>query len=390
MIDRRSLMYGTGGVALAAMAGLLSSAAKAQAAPSRSNMIVHRGFPLNAEPRPEILRSAFITRQQDFYIRSHGTIPRLAAEGYKLRIGGQGTNTLELSVDDLRSRFPHRSITAVLQCAGNRRADMLDVKYVSGDAWQAGAISNAEWGGVGLGDVLRAAGVKDDADLHVAFACHDEIDEEGEHFKFGVSIPLWKAMAPETIIAFTMNGEPLTAEHGFPLRVVTPGYAGVRSPKWLASVTIQDKPSDNHIQQKEYKLFPPGVTKQTADLGKGVVINDMPLNSAILEPMAGARLALGSNTVRGYAIATGRPIVRVDVSADGGKNWHQAELERHSDAPWSWTFWNVKLELPRSGVELVVRAVDDAGETQPSATAEIWNYPGYLSAAWHRVPVSVS
>jgi sulfite oxidase len=80
---------------------------------------------------------------------------------------------------------------------------------------------------------------------------------------------------------------------------VTPGYAGVRSPKWLASVTIQDKPSDNHIQQKEYKLFPPGVTKQTADLGKGVVINDMPLNSAILEPMAGARLALGSNTVRG-------------------------------------------------------------------------------------------
>ena len=171
---------------------------------------------------------------------------------------------------------------------------------------------------------------------------------------------------------------------------VTPGYAGVRSPKWLASVTIQDKPSDNHIQQKEYKLFPPGVTKQTADLGKGVVINDMPLNSAILEPMAGARLALGSNTVRGYAIATGRPIVRVDVSADGGKNWHQAELERHADAPWSWTFWNVKLELPRSGVELVVRAVDDAGETQPSATAEIWNYPGYLSAAWHRVPVSVS
>jgi sulfite oxidase len=361
-----------------------------QGASAKPGMIVHQAQPLNAEPQSAQLRAAFMTPQEEFYIRCHGNVPRIAKDGYKLKTGGQGATTLELTLDDLRTRFPQRTVTAVMQCAGNRRADMLQVKYVSGDAWGPGAISNAEWTGVGLADVLKAAGIKDDPKLYVAFACHDEIEEEGEHFNFGVSIPLSKAMAPETIIALSMNGEPLTAEHGFPLRVVTPGYAGVRSPKWLASITVQDRPSDNRIQQKAYKLFPPDVSKETADFSKGLTIDDMPLNSAICEPAANATLPAGPTTVRGYAIATGRRIIRVDVSANGGKSWRQADLERHIEAPWSWTFWNAELDLPKGEQELVVRAWDGAGETQPSSTADVWNYPGYLSAAWHRVKVKVS
>lgn len=133
----------------------------------KPDMIVHRGTPLNAEPRPDRLRAAFITAQKDFYIRCHGTIPRLATDGFKLKVGGQGSKAAaELTLDELRARFPRRAVTSIMQCAGNRRADMAAVKHVSGDAWGPGAISNAEWTGIGLGDVLKAAGIKEDATVH--------------------------------------------------------------------------------------------------------------------------------------------------------------------------------------------------------------------------------
>ena len=389
MLNRRVLLANAGAASIFAASGGMPLRAWSQANPT-PEMIVHRGFPLNAEPRSAKLAASFITAQPDFYIRCHGTIPQIAAGDYKLKVGGQGATTpFELSLSEMRSRFPERKVTAVMQCAGNRRSDMAEVKHVSGDGWGPGAISNAEWSGVALADVLKAAGAPDDSKLHVAFACHDDVEEDGERFKFGVSIPMPKAIAPETILAFAMNGEPLTAEHGFPVRVVVPGFAGVRSPKWLASITVQDSPSDSPIQAKNYKLFPPSMTKETVDFAQGVTIDDMPLNSAICEPAEGAKIAAGAVAVRGYAIATGRPIVRVDVSADEGKTWLQADLDRHADAPWSWTLWSTKLDLPKGEHELVVRAWDAAGDTQSSSMAEIWNFPGYLSTAWHRVKVQV-
>nr|NKR04752.1 molybdopterin-dependent oxidoreductase [Escherichia coli] len=122
-----------------------------------------------------------------------------------------------------------------------------------------------------LGDVLREAGIDAGADLHVAFESHDTV----EGHPYGASIPLAKALAPETLLAYAMNGEPLLPEHGFPMRVVVPGFAGVRSPKWLNRVTVQDRPSDNPIQAGDYKLFPPDVTAETADPGAGHTINTM-------------------------------------------------------------------------------------------------------------------
>lgn len=349
--------------------------------------IVHRPFPLNSEPRPYRLAAGFLTSQDDFYIRNHGTVPELSATNYGIRIEVPGTPPSTVMLADLKSRFARRTITAVMQCAGNRRADMGKYKSVSGDAWQAGSIGNAVWGGISLGDVLRAAGIREAGDLHVAFASHDDIEEEGEKFKYGVSIPLAKALAPETLIAFDMNGETLTAVHGFPARIVVPGYAGVRSPKWLASIKVQEKPSDNRIQQKEYRLFPPEVTSQTADPSKAPFINDMPLNSAILVPSEGALIASGSTTLRGFAIATSELVDRVEVSVDGGKTWALATLDKRVDAPWSWTPWTVDVRLGRGRKELVVRAFGSNGGSQPETSASIWNHPGYLSRSWHRVHV---
>ena len=363
-----------------------------------TNLIVHRSEPLNAEPHPARLRAAFITPQRNFYIRVHGAIPALAEAGYRLRVGA-GETPVEFSLDEMRSRFQRRTIMATLQCAGNRRADMLALRHVSGDPWGPGAIGNAEWSGVALADVLRAAGVgslqaedgqDSTAGRHVAFEAHDDIVEGGEQIRYGVSIPLAKAMAPETLLAFAMNGEPLAPEHGYPLRVVTPGYAGVRSPKWLAAINVQDAPSQNPMQQREYKLFPPDVSKDSVDWDRGLVIDGMPLTSAICEPAAEARLPAGLVAVRGYAMASARPVVRVDVSGDGGRTWRQAELEPHGDTPWSWTFWAATLSLPKGRHELVVRAWDGANQTQPGLVADVWNFAGYLSTAWHRVPVLIT
>jgi sulfite oxidase len=240
------------------------------------------------------------------------------------------------------------------------RSDMLQVRPVSGDPWAPGAIGCADWTGVALADVLRAAGARTEAALHVAFTALDDCETEGERYRYGASIPMTKALSPEVLIAWAMNREALPPEHGFPLRVVVPGFAGVRSPKWLARITVQDRPSDAKPQARDYMLFPPNIRKETADWSKGVPIYNMPLNSAICEPVPMAELDAGPTVLRGYASATAREIVRVDVSSDGGRNWIQADLEHDPEAPWSWTLWQTTLDLPIGEHDLTVRAWDSA------------------------------
>ena len=358
---------------------------------SKSDLIVHSETPYNAEPPLNRLLASAVTAQADFYVRSHGSIPKLKESKHRLSVDGKVQTKLNLSMADLRKRFPERIVTAVMQCAGNRRADMQVVRPTSGDPWAPGAIGNATWTGVSLADVLSAADAGTDPALHVAFEACDEIDMPGEgRFSFGVSIPMTKAMSPEVLLAYAMNGEALAPEHGFPLRLVVPGFAGVRSPKWLTTITVQDQPSDNHMQQRDYKLLPPDVTEETVDWAKGMTINDMPLNAAICEPAPRAALKPGRTVLRGYAIATAREVMRVDVSIDGGRSWIQAELEPSPGGPWSWRFWNATIDLPKGEHELVVRAWDSAGQTQPALPDDTWNFKGYLSAAWHRVRVFAS
>jgi sulfite oxidase len=354
-------------------------------------MIVRSETPYNAEPPLGRLRASLTTAQPDFYVRSHGNIPVLDEAEHILHVGGRVETPLQITMAELRTQFPKHTVTAVMQCAGNRRADMQLVRPTLGDPWASGAIGNAKWMGAALADVLRAAGVETDPSFHVAFDACDEVEMPNVgRFTYGASIPITKAMSPEVLLAYSMNDEPLAPEHGFPLRVVVPGFAGVRSPKWLTAITVQDRPSDNHMQQRDYKLMPPDVTAETVDWEEGITIYDMPLNSAICEPASRAEIKAGSVTLRGYAVATARQIMRVDVSSDGGRTWKQAELTHDAHAAWSWTFWSARLDLAKGERELAVRAWDSAGQTQPALPDDIWNFKGYLSAAWHRVHVSVT
>ena len=356
---------------------------------SLAELIVHSEVPLNAEPSLARLRAFFLTPQPDFYIRSHGETPQLDAATHKVSVAGV-PQPQSFTLLELQSRFAHRTVMAVMQCAGNRRADMQAVAAVAGDVWAPGAIGNAAWTGVALSDVLRASGADLRPGRHVAFTCADPCEMEGKSFRFGASIPIEKALSPDVLLAWAMGGEALTPAHGYPLRVVVPGYAGVRSPKWLASITVQDTPSDNPIQAEDYKLFPSDWTKETADPARGLTINEMPVNAAICEPAPHARLTAGVTRVAGYAVASARAIARVDVSKDEGRSWQQAQLQTDPSSLWSWTLWHAELDLPPGEHVLAVRAWDGAGQTQPNRPEEVWNFKGYLCTAWHRVPVSVA
>ena len=357
---------------------------------SKRDLIVHSAEPLNAEPPLDRLRGSFITEVEDFYVRSHGSLPDLDPDDHAVTVSGLVAMPMTLSVADLKARFTARTVMAVMQCAGNRRADMQQVRPTTGDPWAPGAIGNAEWTGVPLAEVLHAAGAGTDAALHVAFEAADIAEnEDAPNAPYGSSIPMAKALCPDTLLAWAMNGEPLTREHGAPLRVVVPGYAGVRSPKWLKSITVQERPSDAFQQAHDYLMFPPDMRKETKDDARGVTITAMPLTSAICEPASGAKLAAGSIVVRGYAVASDRAVTRVDVSPNGGRDWVQASIEDHGNQRWSWTLWHVDLDLAKGEHELVVRAWDEAGQTQPSSPDDTWNFKGYLGAAWHRIMVTV-
>ena len=358
---------------------------------TQGSLIVHSEMPLNAEPPLRRLRGAFVTKIEDCYIRSHGDLPELDPATHAVRVTGKVKTALALTATDAQSRFGTTTVMSVMQCAGNRRADMQQVRSTSGDPWAPGAIANVLWSGAPLSAILKAAGADESADLHVAFEAADIAQNEGaKNAPYAVSIPMTKALCDDVLVAWAMNGEPLTREHGAPLRIVVPGYAGVRSPKWLREIRVQDTPSDAYQQGQDYLLFPPAMRKETEDLSCGMPIYEMPLNSAICEPEPGATLKTGTNLVRGYAIATDRAVARVDVSGNGGRDWRQATIEDCGNQRWSWTFWHIALDLPKGEQEIVVRAWDAAGQTQPAEADDTWNFKGYLSAAWHRVRVTAA
>jgi sulfite oxidase len=305
-----------------------------------------------------------------------------------LTVTGLVGTPLILPLDQLQRDFASKTIVATLQCAGNRRNELADIAPIPGEhIWEATAISTAEWMGVPLRDVLWAAGVNE-AGKHVAFSGLDEEAKDGKRFHFGGSIPLDAALHEDVLLAYAMNGQTLPPEHGFPLRVVVPGYIGARSVKWLSSITVQGQPSDNYYQAHAYKLFPPQVCPETVDWSKGLMLGELPVNAVICDPLHGEAVSARQVTVSGYATAGGtRQIERVDVSLDNGETWIEANLSEEN-APGVWRFWEAQLELAAGDHQITVRAWDSAANTQPEDVRKIWNFKGYLNNAWHKVQIT--
>src|SRR5918998_3656848 len=205
----------------------------------RSDLIVHEEEPFNVETGLAALAEGPLTATDAFYVRGHGAVPELDPEGFRLRVHGLVERELELSLRTLREAFREREVTATLQCAGNRRAGLMAIREIRGEApWGAGATGTATWTGVALADVLALAGPLRAA-AHVGFDGADLCGDAKPVQRFGGSIPLDKASRPEVLLAWAMNGEPLAPVHGAPLRVVVPGYIGARSLKWLERIEVR-------------------------------------------------------------------------------------------------------------------------------------------------------
>ncbi len=354
-----------------------------------SEMIVHEQEPYNAEPPRAALAEHVITPVRTFYGRNHGTMPVVDPATWRLRIEGLVERPLELSLADLAERFAHHEVTATLQCAGNRRAGLMAHRDIPGQhPWGAGATSTAHWRGVRMADVLAAAGLLPGA-TDVAFEASDIAPEAEPSQAYGGSVPALKATSPEVLLAWEMNGEPLTTAHGAPVRVVVPGYIGARSVKWVERITVRDRPSDNFFQQGAYRLLPPDTDTGSVRPGDGVALGPVALNSEILAPDDADELPAGPTRVTGYAFAgDDREVVRVDVTADGGDTWVQADLDPQP-SPWSWRFWHATVDLPPGQVDITARAWDSTAAVQPEHPATVWNPKGYINNSWPTVTVAV-
>jgi len=357
-----------------------------------SGFIIKEQDPFNGEPPLDMLCGASITPTSLFFARNHGTIPSIDAQDYRLSITGMVREPRSLSLDDLRTRFPAHTLTATLQCAGNRREELAAVAPIPGELpWGAGAIGTAEWTGARLADVLadgiEPRGPRPAAHVHVTGL--DNVQRQNRTFGFGGSIPLEKALSPEVLLAYAMNGEPLMPEHGFPVRLVVPGYIGARSVKWLGEIRVSDKPSDNYFYAHAYRLFPSWEKAGTADRSSGIKLGEMPVTSVICSPRSGEQIKRRPARIQGYAYAGGgRRVERVEVTTDGGCRWQAAQLDDGAGA-WAWRFWQIDLDLPVGEVEIAVRAWDSAANTQPEEVRQVWNFKGYMNNAWHRVKVIV-
>ncbi len=349
-------------------------------------MTVYRASPLNAGSPLEPLRAAQETPADIFYLRNHAPVPRPDADSWRLEVDGLVERPLSLSLADLQRDFPRHEQEATLQCAGFRRQEMLNEDNAFGAIlWCSDAIGNGRWGGVRLRDVLQAAGVQAEAQ-HLAALGLDEIREGRVTFGFGGSIPLYKALGEEILLADELNGAPLPAAHGWPLRLVVPGYIGARSVKWLGRLTLQAGESDNYYQQRAYKVFPPDVASDMTNPGEGQPLGDLVVNSVFITPEEDAELTAGPHLLRGIAIAS-QPLARVELSLDGGESWQEAGLS--GAGRWSWRFWEAEVDLAPGDYELVARARDQAGNTQPPTVEEIWNFKGYMTNHWQRRHVSI-
>eukprot|EP00882_Tetradesmus_deserticola_P000961 GHRQ01001042.1.p1 GENE.GHRQ01001042.1~~GHRQ01001042.1.p1 ORF type:complete len:582 (+),score=245.93 GHRQ01001042.1:259-2004(+) len=370
-------------------------------------LIVLSDKPFNGETPVEMLVASPVTPSDMFFVRHHLPVPVIDAEKFSVTVEGAGMRSLQLSVQQLQQHFKKAQVAATVQCTGNRRNQMKAAPAPGGSGaqikgldWDVGAISTAEWGGVLLRDVLLEAGLQpnDPSVQHIHFV---GLDTDMTGTPYAASIPIDKALsdAGDVLLAWEMNGQPIPRDHGGPLRVIVPGTTGARSVKWVGRIVASADECQGHWQQKDYKAFSPGTDWESLDWSAAPAIQEMPVVSAICEPAEGASLSTydGEVTVKGYAWSGGgRDIIRVDVSADGGKTWAPAALTKlpHSkpSRAWAWTLYEATLPLPggfKGQLQLACKATDQSYNTQPEDVSSIWNIRGLVNNAWHKVNVSV-
>jgi DMSO/TMAO reductase YedYZ molybdopterin-dependent catalytic subunit len=313
------------------------------------------------------------------YLLIHYDVPVVDADTWRLTVGGE--RELELSLDDLRAR-PAVEHTVTMECAGNGRA-RFDPRPVS-QPWLNEAIGTACWRGTPLRPLLEEAGVGGAA-VEVLFTGLDRGVEGGEEQAFQRSLPLEEALRDEVLLGYEMNGAPLPPQHGFPLRLVVPGWYGMTSVKWLERIELVDTPFAGYQNRQGYRL-------RQAEEDEGVPLDRVQPRSLMVPPGIPEFLTRERTVPAGEVVLEGRawsgfaPIASVEVSADGGSTWSTAEVEPEGER-WAWRGWTFRWQAEPGEHVLSSRARDEAGNEQPLELS--WNLGGYANNAVQTIRATV-
>ncbi|MDQ3147459.1 MAG: molybdopterin-dependent oxidoreductase [Actinomycetota bacterium] len=331
-------------------------------------LVVHRAEPLNCETSIAALVGGVVMPNARFYVRNHFATPNLDPGAWRLAVGGLVEQPLRLSLRDVHNMRSH-TLVATLECAGNGRSGF--DPPVDGEQWRLGAVSTAEWTGVPLVEVLDRAGVQEGAtDIVLRGADGGNVEGAADPIRFERGLSLDDARRSEALLAYAMNGEPLPLQHGYPLRVIVPGWYSVTSVKWLTDIEAVGAPFEGYFQTERYVY----------EWERNGTIEREPVRlqqvrSVITDPTGDEEVVAGDLVIRGVAWSGAAPIARVDVSIGDG-SWQEAKLvgerRRHS---WRWWELLTRIDDVAGPTTLRARATDLAGGTQPERPA--WNRLGY-------------
>lgn len=324
----------------------------------------------------------WITPVDRFFVRCHTYFPEpVKVSEWRLKLDGVVNQPLTLTMDDLK-KLPRVEIVAVLECAGNGRS--FYEPRVAGTQWAFGSVGNGRWAGVRFRDVLQKAGLKDSA-RHIFL---DGADVPlGKMPDFQRTITVEKAMDPDTLLAYEMNGQPLTQEHGFPLRVIAPGWAGDSWVKWLQHVEVLDHEFEGFWMKTAYRHpSHPVAPGATVDPSEMIPVTDLGVKSVIATPGDGWARP-GQVRISGTAWSNSSPVTGVEVSVDGGTTWKPAKLGKDRSR-YGWRLWELDWKAAEGKYTLMARATNEAGKSQP--LSEEWNPSGYLWNVAQPVSAEVS
>ena len=313
------------------------------------------------------------------YLLVHFDIPAVDADTWRLRIGGLVERPLELTLADLRAR-PRRTIPVTLECAGNGRARLQP--RPRSNPWLLEAIGTAEWGGTPLGPILEEAGILDGA-RELVFTGADRGVQGGEEQDYQRSLTISEAMRPEILLVDEMNGAPLQPQHGFPLRLIVPGWYGMASVKWLEAIEAVAEPFDGYQQARTYRF-------KTDKDDPGIGVTRIRVRALMAPPgipdffTRRRRVDAGTVRIQGRAWGGTGPVRKVEVGVDG--NWADATLQSPI-GDWAWRGWSFEWQATPGEHDVSCRATDASGETQPIAAP--WNYQGMGNNGVQTVKVTV-
>ncbi len=337
--------------------------ANAPADAASDDLVVIKASPLNAETPTHAL-AAPITPSRHVYVRSNFETPLLSAESHRIAVGGAVHAPFEIGIDALRG-MEQRAITTTMECAGNDRLAMRPLP--PGEPWESGAVSTVRWTGVPLAAILEQARLDPDVlEIVTAGADAGPRADAPANVRFARSLPVRQALHEDTLLALTMNGEPLAREHGAPARLVVPGWYGMASVKWVARIEAITVPFDGYFQTRRYVYTTPAGSTPV-DLAR--------VKSIIVAPADGATVDGRTVELWGWAWSGAGPIARVEVSAEAGEPWIDAQIAPAA-TPYEWSRWTATVVVPHRGrYAFRSRATDATGDCQPDSP--IWNALGY-------------